>query len=67
VLQLHLPVWACRVAANILGRVMANPPLTIDNIVGLTQLQDCDNGPATRDFGYKPRSLTEGLRDAVKG
>jgi nucleoside-diphosphate-sugar epimerase len=64
--QIHLPVWACRLAAQLLSW-MPSPPMTIDNIVGMEQLQSCDNGPAERDFGYKPRGLAEGLGQTLKG
>lgn len=58
---LRLPVPACLVAARLLARVMANPPLTVDNIVGVTQMQPCDIEAARREFGFRPLTFAEGL------
>ncbi|HVO32512.1 MAG TPA: NAD-dependent epimerase/dehydratase family protein, partial [Elusimicrobiota bacterium] len=64
VTQIHLPVWACSLVAR-LTAWMPSPPLTLDNIVGISQLQACDNAPAERDLGYHPRRLADGLRQTL--
>lgn len=59
---LHLPVWLCRILAKTLALVSKNPPLTEDNIAGITMAQQVDNSAAERDFGYQPRAYREGLQ-----
>lgn len=61
-LKLHLPVWLCALLARTSAWVMKNPPLTLDNVVGLLQMRACDNGLAERDLRYQPLGLQEGLR-----
>jgi nucleoside-diphosphate-sugar epimerase len=62
---LHLPVWLCRILAKTLALVSKNPPLTEDNIAGITMAQTVDNSAAERDFGYQPRGYAESLRQAA--
>jgi len=59
--QVHLPVPLCLAVARALALVAKNPPLTVDNVLGLTQMSECDIGPAQDDFGFRPVSFREGL------
>jgi nucleoside-diphosphate-sugar epimerase len=58
---LHLPVPLCRALSAVLGRVMAKPPLNRYVIAGMTNDADLDPSLATRDLGYRPIGVREGL------
>jgi uncharacterized protein YbjT (DUF2867 family) len=38
-LLLHIPFWFCFPVARVLGLVLKNPPVTVDNLVGLKQMR----------------------------
>lgn len=59
---LHLPGSAMLLAAKVLGVVMRTPPLTEDNVLGLTSPARVDREAAARDFPIAWTSLDEGLR-----
>ena len=56
-----VPVPLCRAAAAVMGKVMRRPPLTAYTIAGIINDADLDPSEATRDLGYRPISLAEGL------
>jgi NADH dehydrogenase len=58
---LSLPVSACRALSLILGAVMARPPLNRYVIAGMVNDADLDPAEATRDLGYRPLGVREGL------
>ena len=58
---LHVPLPICRAAAEVLSRVMPDPPLTPYAVAGFTNDADLDCASATADFGYAPRGVREGL------
>ena len=58
--QLRLPVPLCLGIARVLS-FAKNPPLTVDNIVGITQMSECDISKAQEDFGFLPLSFAEGI------
>jgi len=58
---LHLPVWFCRAVAEVLARVMKDPPITPYAVAGFTRDADLDCASAVADFGYKPRGVRAGL------
>lgn len=57
----HVPLPVCRAVAEVLSRIMPNPPLTPYAVAGFTNDADLDCGPAVADFGYSPRGVREGL------
>jgi nucleoside-diphosphate-sugar epimerase len=57
-----LPVPLCRALAAVMGRVMERPPLTPSAIAGIVNDADLDPTPATRELGYRPISVREGLQ-----
>lgn len=59
---LHLPARASLLLARVLGGVMANPPLTVDNVLGLTSPARVDRAAAARDFPIAWTPLDVGLR-----
>jgi NADH dehydrogenase len=59
--KLPLPIPLCLGMARALALAARNPPLTVDNIRGLTQMSECDIAPAQADFGFSPRRFREGL------
>jgi nucleoside-diphosphate-sugar epimerase len=56
----HIPLWICFPAARVLSFFLKNPPLTVDNLLGLRQMTAPDITAAERDFGFAPRSFAEG-------
>jgi nucleoside-diphosphate-sugar epimerase len=58
---IHIPLWACFPLARVLSFFLKNPPVTVDNLVGLRQMTAPDIAAAERDFGFAPRTLAEGL------
>lgn len=64
---LHLPLPVCWVLAKMLETMVKNPPLTIDNVLGVSQLPRVEQEAARQDFGYAPLGLDEGLRRTFAG
>jgi nucleoside-diphosphate-sugar epimerase len=62
-LTLRIPIPVCIALARALARVTSNPPLTIDNIVGIRQMRECDITAAQRDFGFSPRSFRAAIAE----
>lgn len=60
---LHVPFWVCFPAARLLGLVLQNPPVTVDNLVGLKQMKAPDIEPARRDFGFAPPTFAQRLHE----
>jgi len=58
----HIPAAAALPVARLLGRIMTQPPLTVDNILGLTSRACVDPQPTARDFPLAWTSLDDGLR-----
>jgi nucleoside-diphosphate-sugar epimerase len=58
----HLPARASLLLARLLGGVMARPPLTVDNVLGLTSPARVDREAAARDFPIAWTPLDVGLR-----
>jgi NADH dehydrogenase len=63
--KLHIPVPLAMLMARTMALVLPNPPVTVDNILGMNQPTDYDIATARRDFGWEPRPLREGLREAL--
>jgi NADH dehydrogenase len=59
---LHIPLWFCFPVARVLSFLVKNPPVTVDNLVGLRQMAAPDITAARRDFGFAPRTFAEGLQ-----
>ena len=59
---IHIPLAVCLALARALGLAMKNPPVTVDNVLGVRWASHIDNGPAERDLGFRPRPFGEGLR-----
>jgi NADH dehydrogenase len=57
----HLPVWLCRGIAQLLARVMAEPPLTSSAIAGVVNDANLDPSEAMRDLGYRPIGVRDGF------
>ena len=58
---LHLPVGLCKTVARGLALVMRDPPLSLQAIAGLVNDADLPPDEATRDLGYVPIGVREGL------
>jgi NADH dehydrogenase len=59
---LHLPARVSLLLARLLGGVMANPPITEDNVLGLTSPARVDRDATRRDFPIAWTPLDVGLR-----
>lgn len=57
----HLPIPLAYLIATALGLVSKNPPLTVDNVIGVKKAQRVYIDDAVQDFGYKPIAFDEGL------
>lgn len=57
-----VPVWFCKLLAVGMERMMKRPPLTWNVIAGITQDANLDHSTATRDLGYNPIGVREGLQ-----
>lgn len=57
-----IPVWMCKLLARGMGAVMKDPPLTWNVIAGVIQDANLDHSEATRDIGYEPIGIREGLQ-----
>jgi NADH dehydrogenase len=62
---LHLPARPSLLLARLLAGVMANPPITVDNVLGLTSPARVDRRPTLRDFPIAWTPLDVGLRALV--
>jgi NADH dehydrogenase len=60
-LMLPLPLPLAALLAKILARVSANPPISIDNVLGVREAQRVDISAAQRDFAFHPRGVAAGL------
>jgi nucleoside-diphosphate-sugar epimerase len=58
---LHLPVGLCKAVAVALGLVTRNPSLSLQAIAGIVHDADLPPDEATRDLGYLPLGVREGL------
>jgi nucleoside-diphosphate-sugar epimerase len=59
---LHLPARLSLLFARLLSGLMANPPLTVDNVLGLTSPAHVDRHATLRDFPIAWTPLDVGLR-----
>ena len=60
--RVRLPIGVSFVLASVLERVLANPPLTVDNVHGATLEAPCDLRALLRDYRPRLTPLAEGLR-----
>jgi nucleoside-diphosphate-sugar epimerase len=58
--KLHIPGSFALVLAGLLAR-LSDPPVTRDNVLGITQEADHDSSLARRELGFSPRPLRDGL------
>jgi NADH dehydrogenase len=59
---LHLPPPLCMLLARVLAKVLKDPPITVDNVLGVREMQPTDHAPAIQEWGWSPIGLDEGLR-----
>jgi len=62
---LPLPLWMCRIIAVVGEAVLPSPPITLDNVEGVTRAQRVDLTGAIRDLGFTPRPFREGLEGCI--
>ncbi|OGR96017.1 MAG: hypothetical protein A2902_03965 [Elusimicrobia bacterium RIFCSPLOWO2_01_FULL_64_13] len=52
--------------ARLLSGIMRRPPVTVDNLIGLTESTPLDLGPMARDLKVAPMALDAGLALSLK-
>jgi nucleoside-diphosphate-sugar epimerase len=57
-----IPVRLCKKIASVMKIFMKRPPLTWNVIAGITQDGNLDHSSATRDIGYNPIGIQEGMK-----
>lgn len=57
-----IPLPVCRIMALAGEMLFEDPPLTSDNIEGLSRAPVCNTEPAISDLGFAPRSFAEGFQ-----
>lgn len=57
-----IPVWACRMLAGGLKRIVRRPALTWQMIAGVIQDANLDHTNATEDLGYRPKTVHDGFQ-----
>lgn len=62
----HLPGGPMLLAARVATRLLAKPPITEDNVLGLTSPAKVDRESAFRDFPIRWTTLDTGLRDVLR-
>ncbi len=62
----HVPAAPALLLARALGLVSSRPPLSVDNVLGLTSPAHVDRGPAVRDFPIAWTPLSSGLKAIVR-
>jgi nucleoside-diphosphate-sugar epimerase len=62
---LPLPLWMCRIIAVVGEAVLPAPPITLDNVEGVTRAQRVDLSAAIRDLEFAPRPFREGLETCI--
>jgi NADH dehydrogenase len=63
--RVHLPLGVSFALAAVLERLLANPPLTTENVRGATVEAPCDLGPLLRDLRPRLTPLDVGLRETL--
>lgn len=63
---LHLPISLGNLLVRTLTLILKNPPITASNIKGSTQTIDSEPGILLKKLGFKPRSLTAGLKQTTR-
>jgi NADH dehydrogenase len=57
----HIPGPVAMLMASVLGMLSKRPPVSVDNVLGMTSPAHVDRGPARRDFAIAWTPLAEGL------
>jgi len=60
-----VPPSLCMLGARVLGKLMARPPITVDQVMAFLQDTEVDIRPAQEELGFSPRPLTDGLREVL--
>jgi NADH dehydrogenase len=62
----HVPSWFALLAARAFGVISKRPPLSVDNVLGLTSPARVDRTAARRDFPLQWTPLSTGLKALVQ-
>jgi predicted dehydrogenase/nucleoside-diphosphate-sugar epimerase len=59
---IHIPQGLALATASVLGAVSKRPPVSVDNVIGMTSPARVDRRPAQRDFQIQWTPIAAGLR-----
>lgn len=62
---LPVPMGLAMMGAKILSIFMKKPPVTVDNLIGLSEAPEVDIRPMTQELKVQPLSLEEGILKSV--
>ena len=57
----HVPGGVALLMASLLGAISRRPPVSVDNVLGMTSPARVDRAPAQRDFAIRWTPLAEGI------
>jgi predicted dehydrogenase/nucleoside-diphosphate-sugar epimerase len=64
---IHIPGGIALMMASLLGMVSKRPPVSVDNVLGMTSPARVDKAPAQRDFAIRWTPLADGLEAFAHG
>ncbi len=62
-----LPLPVCRLAASLLEKTMASPPLVVRDVISIAQDTPADISAAMKELSFNPVSLEEGMKRVFSG
>lgn len=65
-LTFNIPMGIMKMSTRVLGAVLSSPPVTLDQLRLLESDNICDIGTIEKNFGFRPMSLREALKEFIK-
>lgn len=65
--MISVPMGLMKLSSSILGAVLRNPPVTLDQLRLLEQDNICDPDAVERHFGFRPMRYVDALREFIPG
>ncbi len=61
----RIPMWICLPAARLYNLLSTSPIINVEQVMRMSEDKAFDYSDATCDFGYRPLSFEEGIREEV--